>query len=534
MILSDDNPLGELVNLRNSEELLNMRVFPDILSKASGEGHLEILAASLEEDYLTLSDWSYSHRGEEGFYRKLAEVLQIVTRCLQQIHLAGYLYGFLTLERIRVNENANRVKLQWPLRPIRLGMKPYNLPAPDGYVCAEFASKELNSEPNWDLFSLGAITFQAISGESPDEDFSRPEIPLHNLRTRLPWLPAGWQGLIHRLLAKKPEQRFAKASEVTFTLSSFLDSEDHELTSVVAAAQHTGKTRAQHNPSNQDRAFFVGGKEGSSLKVERKGFEDFDSSEAFVSKGVALDTPFIAGVADGISSTADGAFAAESVMQSIISLCDKRSLGHQEQEGFVRSLYEAANRLLGHAIIEQARLPGQKEGWLQYHTSPGSTLCTLMMTKRSAVIANVGDSRVYLWRRGTLDQLTTDRNWLTSLLGQGLTMRAALMRKNTRELTNWVGRFENADHQEQIDPSNPIEITSFEDFTLLACQPQRGDVFCLCSDGLTKYVDNGQIDLSTVLSDSAPSEACRTLINQANELGGTDNIGIVIVAVDMA
>ncbi|MDP7133901.1 MAG: hypothetical protein QF437_25615 [Planctomycetota bacterium] len=111
-------------------------------------------------------------------------------------------------------------------------------------------------------------------------------------------------------------------------------------------------------------------------------------------------------------------------------------------------------------------------------------------------------------------------------------MRAALMRQNARELTNWVGQFENADNQDQIDPAQPKDITSFEDFTLLTCQPQPGDIFCLCSDGLSKYVENGTSDLGPVLSEQSPAKACRALIKRANELGGTDNIAVVVLEVD--
>ena len=123
---------------------------------------------------------------------------------------------------------------------------------------------------------------------------------------------------------------------------------------------------------------------------------------------------------------------------------------------------------------------------------------------------NVGDSRLYLHTDGGLRQLTTDHSWVQEQVARGMLDPVdARFHPNRNVVTRTIG-FEPA---VEADVAGP--------FTLAA-----GETLLACSDGLFGPVSDDSI--ATVLAEAAPDEACRKLIDLANEAGGPDNITVAI------
>jgi protein phosphatase len=144
----------------------------------------------------------------------------------------------------------------------------------------------------------------------------------------------------------------------------------------------------------------------------------------------------------------------------------------------------------------------------------GTTLSSLMIIQDQAVIAHVGDSRVYLLRNGMLKQVTTDHTWVEETVAQGILSREeAEVHPYRHMITRAVGV------EEALQCDVFIE------------QLEAGDRFVLCSDGLTNHVtDEG---IREALGGSGhPCAIAIDLVNRALADGGSDNVTAVVVRID--
>ncbi len=145
----------------------------------------------------------------------------------------------------------------------------------------------------------------------------------------------------------------------------------------------------------------------------------------------------------------------------------------------------------------------------------GTTLTALLVVDGWAAIANVGDSRTYIWRDGELFQITDDHSYIAHLVREGQLEPDALYTHPRRNvITRSLGNF---DH---------VAIDTW----VLELEP--GDRFLLCSDGLWEMIQGAEA-LAPYLGDaSTPAGAVAALIAGANAAGGKDNIGAVVVYVN--
>ena len=144
----------------------------------------------------------------------------------------------------------------------------------------------------------------------------------------------------------------------------------------------------------------------------------------------------------------------------------------------------------------------------------GTTVVAAVFTQDRLVVAHLGDSRAYLWRRGKLRQLTTDHAWLQEQIDAGLmSVEAAARSGQGHLLTRALGvapRAEPTLHEE------PLE---------------AGDRVLLCSDGLSDMLTAA--DIATLLSLPQPlSVQAEQLVAYANAVGGHDNISVILAAVE--
>jgi protein phosphatase len=136
----------------------------------------------------------------------------------------------------------------------------------------------------------------------------------------------------------------------------------------------------------------------------------------------------------------------------------------------------------------------------------GTTFSALGMEGSTAFIAHVGDSRVYLVRRGALMQVTIDHTLVEEMVLKGLlTVREARVHPKRNIITRALG----------TEPRVEID--------MLQLDLKPGDVFFLCSDGLTNHVSEREI-LHAAQSSQGWQEKLRHLVGVALENGGQDNI----------
>lgn len=143
----------------------------------------------------------------------------------------------------------------------------------------------------------------------------------------------------------------------------------------------------------------------------------------------------------------------------------------------------------------------------------GTTVVGVVLSadRRKVFVAHVGDSRVYRVRNGQIEQLTRDHSLLNDYLSAMPDMTDEQRSDLPRNvITRALGMQENVEVDVQAHP-------------IVA-----GDVFLLCSDGLSGMVSDEEM-LSVIRSQSDPEQACRRLVSLANEHGGEDNITAVIV-----
>lgn len=142
----------------------------------------------------------------------------------------------------------------------------------------------------------------------------------------------------------------------------------------------------------------------------------------------------------------------------------------------------------------------------------GTTLELLLMCDGVGFTAHVGDSRIYLFRSARVHQLTEDHSLVQEKVKQGLlTREEARTARRRNVITRAVG----------VLPTVKVDTLAFE--------VDAGDCFLLCSDGLHQYFSDQ--DLQDTIPDMAREEAASTLVEMANERGGTDNITAVFIEV---
>jgi serine/threonine protein phosphatase PrpC len=204
-------------------------------------------------------------------------------------------------------------------------------------------------------------------------------------------------------------------------------------------------------------------------------------------------------VADGMGGHSAGQIASELALKTTVRAYYADPSPVVEES--LRQALQQANAL----IFDAARAIAERSGM-------GTTMTSLIIRGEEAFIAQVGDSRCYLLRDGDLRQVTDDHSWVNEQVKRGgLTEEEAAASPFKNVITRSLGNAPNVD----VDVfTEQIEI---------------GDVFLLCSDGLTGEVSDDEI--LGVLSGASPSQAAWGLVDLALEHGGRDNVTVLIVAV---
>jgi len=199
-------------------------------------------------------------------------------------------------------------------------------------------------------------------------------------------------------------------------------------------------------------------------------------------------------VADGMG----GAQAGEVASQMAADAFDRGLPDGPAAEGLVRVI-EDANR----EIHDRSRTEAKRAGM-------GTTVTAAYVGENEVTIAHVGDSRAYLFRAGELTRLTRDHSLVGELVARGkLTEEQAETHPQRSVITRALG----PEAEVQVD------VDTF--------QARDGDVFMVCSDGLTSMITEAKVGPLLAGADSL-EQAGRALIAAANDAGGRDNITVVL------
>jgi protein phosphatase len=202
-------------------------------------------------------------------------------------------------------------------------------------------------------------------------------------------------------------------------------------------------------------------------------------------------------VADGLGGHARGDWASQRALELLESELGRLVTEHGAETG----LREACHRV-NWGVRTEARAMGAH--------GAATTLVLALFQQERYWWMNVGDSRLYLYGNGGLRQLSTDHSWVQEQLTRGLLDPAeARFHPNRSVVTRTIG----------FEPAVEADIAG--PFTL-----ETGETLLACSDGLFGPVSDDQI--AAVLAEAPPDEACRKLIDLANDAGGPDNITVAI------
>jgi protein phosphatase len=159
------------------------------------------------------------------------------------------------------------------------------------------------------------------------------------------------------------------------------------------------------------------------------------------------------------------------------------------------------------AIYQTAKSQPQYSGM-------GTTLVVALFYDNRMTVGHIGDSRLYRLRNDKLEQITRDHSLLQEQIDSGMiTKEQARFSQNKNLVTRAVG----------IDPEVETEIHTYD--------VQPGDIFLLCSDGLSDMVSDEDIEATLSSMKSNLPLAAKQLIQSANDGGGRDNISVVLVRV---
>jgi serine/threonine protein phosphatase PrpC len=204
-------------------------------------------------------------------------------------------------------------------------------------------------------------------------------------------------------------------------------------------------------------------------------------------------------VADGMGGHRGGEIASQLAVDTILDAY--YASGESDPAKALDLAFKKANE----AIIEKSQNDVSLYGM-------GTTCTALVVRKGEGFFAHVGDSRAYLFRGEELKQLTEDHSLVGEMVRSGiLTDEEARTHPRRNVITRSIGT-----HEELAVEFSKVPLPLVD-----------GDVFVLCSDGLTSLV--GQGELKAVLASNPPRAACEALVDLANEHGGKDNVTVQIV-----
>jgi PPM family protein phosphatase len=228
--------------------------------------------------------------------------------------------------------------------------------------------------------------------------------------------------------------------------------------------------------------------------VEQAWRSDVGRQRSVNEDDLVVSPPFFA-VADGMGGARAGEVASKIAAGTFEGEGDS---GEPAEAQLARILREANRRIYELAVKDES------------HRGMGTTLTAAMVHGDEISFAHVGDSRAYVLRRGGLEQLTSDHSLVAELERSGqISPEAAENHPQRSIITRALG------------PEPDVEVDTY------TVTGRDGDLFLLCSDGLTSMISDEEV-ASILRSSESLDEAADALVRAANQSGGKDNITVVL------
>ncbi len=210
----------------------------------------------------------------------------------------------------------------------------------------------------------------------------------------------------------------------------------------------------------------------------------------------------VAVLADGVGGLDRGEVASRMAVETALATFREAPEEDRTPQQLIAQMFNAANL----AVYDK----GMEE---HGRSRMATTLCIAVLRNDEVVVGNVGDSRVYLVRKGEIKQLSTDHSYVGMQQKFGLISEQDAKTSDHRNiLTRSVGQ----------EPVVRVDVESSTAF--------KGDRVVLCSDGLYAYVADSEI--ADIVSRLSPAQACRQLVALAEQRGTDDNLSVQVLLIN--
>jgi protein phosphatase len=208
-------------------------------------------------------------------------------------------------------------------------------------------------------------------------------------------------------------------------------------------------------------------------------------------------------VADGMGGHAGGDVASAIAITSILDV-DRAFPTGEDAEHALHAAIVGANTRIAETVFDHPELTGM-----------GTTVSGFLLVGDKLAIAHIGDSRIYRYRDGELDQITADHTFVQRLVDSGrITEEEAAVHPRRSVLMRVLG---------DVDASPEIDTMVYETIP--------GDRWLICSDGLSSYVPEERI-AAVVGQDGTAREVADRLVKESLDHGAPDNVTAVVVDID--
>ena len=217
-------------------------------------------------------------------------------------------------------------------------------------------------------------------------------------------------------------------------------------------------------------------------------------------------------LSDGIGGEEQGEVASALAVETVVKHCLEAE-NHHAAPLFVEprpDLSERTNRLASAVTLANRRIYDSAASDPERHRM-GATIVAAWLQGQRVSLVHVGDSRAYLLRGGSLEQLTADHSLVAEQVRRGvLTPQEA----ETSQLQSVLIRALGSEERVEVDADEHVLL--------------ERDTLLLCSDGLTRMVSDPEI-ASTLMTVEPAQAAAERLVELANEYGGLDNVTVIVV-----
>jgi serine/threonine protein phosphatase PrpC len=376
--------------------------------------------------------------------------------------------------------------------------------------------------PASDVFSFGMWLFYSVTGSPLLSETRRPFNRLPSPHIYQPSLMPELVAVIRKATSSYPSRRYQNMSllwdALCWAIHTSEQREDESRPSLhieIGHEIHIGLLKGQYNPNNQDDLFL-----GYQPEKERSLFVVTDGVSISEYGSGDIASSYVRQEAYKIwheISDSGSIDEHETLSELSIDLEQRDQLDHRP----LVDMLNRANTKIGADINRQIPVfHGPPEGIM------AATAVAVLVDKNKALLASIGDSRIYLIRNQHICSLMVDDDLLTHLIQMGQTPTQAQQTPSSAALINCVGEFKKNDKNQL----QPVELKP----QLSSLNLLPNDYLVLCSDGIPDYAGYDEEDaeqkiMKVVTESFSTARAAFELIVMANRGGGGDNLSCIVL-----